>query len=119
MSDKHPVQDASPWNRTSDDRKPADTTDPLAYPEGSGKGVEASARPVSVSRETESKIEQALRATAYAPLRTLQVRVAEGLAILRGPVPSYYLKQVAQAVALGVTGISDVHNELDVVPQEK
>lgn len=61
------------------------------------------------------KIEQALRATGYLSLRNLEIFVAEGLVILRGRLPSYYMRQVTQAAVRGVLGVREVRDELDVV----
>lgn len=62
-----------------------------------------------------SQIDQALRSTGYLGLRDLRIRVAEGLVVLRGRVRTYHLKQVAQAVALGIRGVKEVQNDIDVV----
>jgi len=70
-------------------------------------------------RSLEARIERALQATGYPPLRNLHIWAVEGVAILRGAVPSYYMKQVAQAAVSGVPGVCDVQNELDVVPPER
>lgn len=61
------------------------------------------------------KIEQALRLTGYLSLRDLEIFVAEGLVVLRGRLPSYYLKQVTQAAVRAVLGVREVRDELDVV----
>jgi osmotically-inducible protein OsmY len=63
-----------------------------------------------------AQIDQALRATGHASLRHLQVRGTEGLAILHGCVPSYFMKQMAQEIALRILGVKEVQNELQVVP---
>jgi osmotically-inducible protein OsmY len=60
------------------------------------------------------RVERALRATGYGPLRGIQVRVQARLVILGGRVPSYYLKQVAQAAALAVPGAHQVRNDVEV-----
>jgi osmotically-inducible protein OsmY len=62
------------------------------------------------------RVEHALRATGYRALRVVDVTVHARLIILDGRVPSYYLKQVAQATALAVPGARHVHNDLDVIP---
>ena len=62
-----------------------------------------------------SRIEQALRATGYAPLREVDIRVRGGRVVLRGRVPSYYLKQVAQEAARALAGEHGLQNELEVV----
>ena len=60
-------------------------------------------------------VERALRATGYMPLRGIEVTVQAQLVILGGRVPSYYLKQLAQATALAIPGTHQIHNGLDVV----
>jgi osmotically-inducible protein OsmY len=60
------------------------------------------------------RVERALRATGYGPLRGVEVAVHARYVILGGRVPSYYLKQVAQATALTVSGARHVRNDLDV-----
>jgi osmotically-inducible protein OsmY len=61
------------------------------------------------------RVERALCATGYGALRDIDVTVYARLIILDGRVPSYYLKQVAQATALAVPGARHVHNDLDVI----
>src|SRR5262245_7367383 len=60
------------------------------------------------------RVERALRATGYGPLRGIEVTVHARLVILGGRVPSYHLKQVAQSAAMAVTGTGQVRNDLDV-----
>ena len=60
------------------------------------------------------RVERALRATGYGPLRGIAVTVRARLVVLGGRVPSYYLKQVAQTTALAVPGTRQVRNDLDV-----
>ena len=60
------------------------------------------------------RVERALRATGYGPLRGIEVTVRARLVILGGRVTSYYLKQVAQTTALAVPGARQVRNDLDV-----
>jgi osmotically-inducible protein OsmY len=60
------------------------------------------------------RVERALRATGYLPLRDIEVVVYARLVILIGRVSSYYLKQVAQTTALAVPGAHQVRNEVEV-----
>jgi hypothetical protein len=60
------------------------------------------------------RVERALRASGYGALRVIEVAVQGRLVILEGRVPSYFLKQVAQATALAVPGTRQVRNNLDV-----
>jgi osmotically-inducible protein OsmY len=61
------------------------------------------------------RVERSLRATGYPSLRALEISVCGRLVILRGRVPSYYMKQLAQAVAMTVPGIDRVDNDLEVL----
>jgi osmotically-inducible protein OsmY len=61
------------------------------------------------------RIERALRATGYGALRAIKVSVNARIVHLVGRVPTYYLKQIAQATALTVPGGHELHNGLDVV----
>jgi osmotically-inducible protein OsmY len=60
------------------------------------------------------RVARALRATGYGPLREVEVAVHVRIVTLRGRVPSYYLKQVAQTTALPVPGVQQVRNDLEV-----
>jgi osmotically-inducible protein OsmY len=60
------------------------------------------------------RVERALRASGYMPLRGIEVTVQARLVILAGRVPSYHLKQVAQTTALSVPGAQQVRNDLEV-----
>lgn len=61
-----------------------------------------------------ARVECALRATGFGPLRSVEVTVHERIVVLGGRVPSYYLKQVAQTTALAVPGTHQVRNDLHV-----
>jgi len=78
--------------------------------------VDAAAKSAQAAgRRLSEQIIQVLRGTGYLSLRDLDIFAAEGFVILRGRVPSYYLKQVAQATVLGLPGVDDVRNELDFI----
>jgi osmotically-inducible protein OsmY len=59
--------------------------------------------------------ERALRNSPYLALRNVTCDYQGGVLILRGCLPTYYLKQVAQAVVARVEGVRQVANEIDVV----
>lgn len=61
------------------------------------------------------RVGQALRATGYRPLHSLQVAINERRVILRGQVSSYYLKQMAQTAALALPEVQELRNEVKVV----
>jgi osmotically-inducible protein OsmY len=79
--------------------------------------LQANARLLTQSLEAlhlAERVQRALRATGYAPLRGIEVTVHVRLVILAGRVPSYYLKQKAQATAQAVPGAHQVRNDLEV-----
>ena len=69
----------------------------------------------SAERDLSEAVQSALRATGYLALRNLSVIVKGDLANLRGHVPSYHQKQVAQSVAQRVPGIARVVNSVEVL----
>ena len=60
--------------------------------------------------------ERALRSSPYAALQQLSCDCRGGVLVLRGCLPSYYLKQLAQeVVAHQVQGVSRLDNQIQVV----
>lgn len=57
----------------------------------------------------------ALRRTSYFELRDVSCEFSGGVLTLRGRVPSYHLKQIAQASVADVPGVVEVHNRVEVV----
>ena len=62
-----------------------------------------------------AQVEHALCATGYACLRSVTATLRDQAVVLQGRVPSYYLKQVAQEMALTVPEVRELRNELLVV----
>jgi osmotically-inducible protein OsmY len=60
-------------------------------------------------------VERSLRASGYRGLRNVQVCAIPCGVQLQGTVPTYHLKQLAQAAALRVPGVREIRNELDVI----
>jgi osmotically-inducible protein OsmY len=56
-----------------------------------------------------------LRGSSYFELRDVSCDFSGGILTLRGCVPSYYLKQLAQATVADVPGVVEVHNRVEVV----
>jgi osmotically-inducible protein OsmY len=48
-------------------------------------------------------------------VHAIEVSVMGRLVILRGRVPSYYMKQLAQAAVLDVPGVHELRNDVQVV----
>jgi osmotically-inducible protein OsmY len=59
-------------------------------------------------------VRQALEATGHTWLQRVAVVTEGGCVVLRGVVPSYYLKQLAQVTALAVPGVETLRNDLRV-----
>ena len=72
--------------------------------------VRESDRSADLSRE----IERRLLASSHRSLRSVHCHCHEGIATLRGRVTSFYLKQVAQTLVMGVAGIERVFNHIEV-----
>ena len=62
-----------------------------------------------------SEVEQVLQSAGYQGLRGVKIVVHYGVVFLRGHVPSFHMKQVAQTAARSVSGVHEVRNELNVV----
>jgi osmotically-inducible protein OsmY len=60
------------------------------------------------------RVMRALREIGYPALRSVTVVVSEGVVTLDGLVHSYYLKQLAQEVAMRIVGKRVLSNELKV-----
>jgi osmotically-inducible protein OsmY len=58
--------------------------------------------------------ERALRNSPYLVLRNVNCDFRDGVLTLRGCLPTYYLKQVAQAVVANIDGVRRVVNEIAV-----
>jgi osmotically-inducible protein OsmY len=56
-----------------------------------------------------------LRRSSYFELRDISCDFSGGVLTLRGRVPSYHLKQLAQATVADVPGVIEVHNQVEVV----
>ena len=70
---------------------------------------------VSVSHQFLERLAQSrLHGSAYPSIRRLRCRVRKGRAILRGRVPTFYEKQVAQEAVAAVDGVREVVNRVQV-----
>jgi hypothetical protein len=95
----------------------------VVLPSGQHGGEESNAGQAAASLAAQSlgdlclteRVERALRATGYPALRAVAVSVCGRFVILEGRVPSYYLKQGAQAATLADPGIQELRNALEVL----
>jgi hypothetical protein len=59
-------------------------------------------------------VSQRLQASPYAAIRRVACFVDEGVLVLQGEVPSYYLKQLAQSAVIGFSSIARIANRIRV-----
>ena len=65
-------------------------------------------------RMIQAAVEEALCLAGYGELRRVEVECNGDAVTIAGRVPTYYLKQLAQSVALDIPGIKNIRNELHV-----
>jgi osmotically-inducible protein OsmY len=65
-------------------------------------------------RSIRENVNRVLRETGYAPLRCITCEVTNGVVELSGSVPSFYVKQLAQAAVLRLKQIRGIENRLRV-----
>jgi hypothetical protein len=71
---------------------------------------------VTLFREIAEIAQAALRRSAYFELRNVSCDYSGGILTLHGRVPTYHLKQIAQASVADLPGVVEVHNRLEVTP---
>ena len=59
--------------------------------------------------------ENRLRGNSYLALKNVSCDYHDGVLVLRGCLPSYYLKQMAQAAVARIDGVTRVVNEIEVL----
>jgi CheY-like chemotaxis protein len=59
--------------------------------------------------------ENRLRRHRYLALRHVSCECHDGVLTLRGCLPTYYLKQLAQAAVVGIEGVERIENEIEIV----
>ncbi len=71
--------------------------------------------PTAPARPVEHEALTRLHGSGYLALRDVTCWVRDGSLHLRGSLPSYYLKQVAQAVVVDLEGVDDIVNQIQVI----
>jgi osmotically-inducible protein OsmY len=66
------------------------------------------------SRQVVEMAQERLEQTAHAPLRNVACEFERGTIVLRGTVPRYYLKQLAQEVVGDLPSVTQVVNDIEV-----
>lgn len=67
------------------------------------------------SQQIAEGAENCLRHNSYLALKNVRCECCEGVLTLRGCLPTYYLKQMAQAVVGRIEGVQRIVNEIEVV----
>jgi len=60
-----------------------------------------------------------LKAHCYLALRNISCEFLDGTLTLRGCLPTYYLKQMAQASVGEIEGVRRIVNEIEVMPSAR
>lgn len=63
------------------------------------------------------RLRRALLSSPHHALRTISCTLLHGVVTLRGCVPTYYAKQMAQAVVFSVDRLLEISNEVEVLPR--
>src|SRR3954452_23660823 len=77
------------------------------YPDGAAS---------SPARGVAECAESRLRCNPYLALKNVSCAYHDGVLTLHGCLPTYYLKQMAQATVARVEGVERIVNEIDVMP---
>ena len=81
----------------------------------------ASAQPATPTRPPQPSLQElaegCLRRNPYLALRNVSCDCRGGVLVLRGRLPTYYLKQVAQEAVAHLEGVQGVDNRIEVVPR--
>jgi len=67
-----------------------------------------------LSDQVAAAAKQCLRSSPYFTIRELSCEHDEGVLVLRGRLPSFYHKQLAQTAVAGVPGVAQVVNLVEV-----
>jgi hypothetical protein len=79
-------------------------------------GTEPATRILDPQASPQAVAERGLRSSRYPALKTVSCDYQDGVLVLRGRLPSYYLKQIAQeVVAHQVKGVGRLDNQIQVV----
>ena len=95
-------------------RKNAGGTPSIHEPSMAGSFVLDCDRTVAPDPQLWTVLQRALKSTGYLPLRQLQIEIQDSRIALRGNVPSFYLKQLAQSVIRRFVTGYEIENLVEV-----
>lgn len=79
---------------------------------------EAHVLTVTEPHDHHQEAERLLRRSPYLILRNVCCEEQDGRLVLRGRVPCYYLKQIAQTTIVGAAGRCEIVNEIEVTKRQ-
>ena len=68
-----------------------------------------------VSHRITALAEARLRASQYSSIRKIFCMFDEGMLVLRGRLPSFFQKQLAQVAVANIDGVKQVVNQIEVI----
>jgi CheY-like chemotaxis protein len=71
--------------------------------------------PAEPTLPLQERAEARLRSNPYLALKNVSCEGRDGVLTLRGCLPSYYLKQVAQSAVAGLDGVTRIDNRIEVL----
>lgn len=69
---------------------------------------------VTTSQDIEATAKAQLLASPYVAIRKIFCMYDEGMLILRGRLPTFFHKQIAQAVVMRIDGVGQIVNQIEV-----
>jgi osmotically-inducible protein OsmY len=79
-----------------------------------GRGVDVDSPPAHL-RTVAERAESRLRSNPYLALKNVSCEYHAGVLTLRGCLPTYYLKQIAQTAVARLDGVERIVNDIEVV----
>lgn len=69
---------------------------------------------ISTDKRAADEAQRGLQASSYPALRRISCEHHEGMLVLRGKVPTFYMKQLAQEAVRKIEGVGAIVNSLEV-----
>lgn len=66
-------------------------------------------------RELLQQVKSSLHHRGYRSVRTLEIQIERGIAVLQGRVPTFYMRQIAVECVKNVAGVTQIIDRIDVV----
>lgn len=80
----------------------------------SSEPVTSTSQPLADLQAIQAGIQEALNRSGYGELRRVDLTCEGDTVTISGRVPTFYLKQLVQSIALSSPGVGRVNNELHV-----